>query len=81
MAAIGHPILGDRKYGGAEAELPGMRLPRAMLLHARSLDLPHPDGRGRLFIEAEPPEDFAAAARAFGFAPDTLPDPFIEAGR
>ena len=81
MAAIGHPILGDGKYGGAEATLPGMALPRGMMLHARSLDLPHPSGAGRLFIEAEPPPAFAAALDAFGFDPASLPDPFLEAGR
>jgi RluA family pseudouridine synthase len=35
LAALGHPILGDRLYGGAEA-------PRLML-HAQRLALPHPD--------------------------------------
>jgi len=81
MAAIGHPILGDGKYGGLDATLPGMTLPKAMFLHARSLDLPSPSGAGRLFIEAEPPPAFAAALKSFGFDPARLPDPFIEAGR
>jgi len=81
MAAIGHPILGDGKYGGEAATLPGMKLPKGMMLHARSLDLPHPSGHGRLFVEAEPPPAFAEALKAFGFAPERLPDPFIEAGR
>lgn len=81
MAAIGHPILGDGKYGGDAAKLPGMDLPRGMMLHARSLDLPQPGGGGRLFVEAEPPPEFKAALAAFGFRPESLPDPFLEAGR
>lgn len=81
MAAIGHPILGDGKYGGEDAALPGMRLPKGMMLHARSLDLPHPSGRGRLFVEADPPIGFKSALEAFGFTPDAHDDPFIAAGR
>ena len=81
MAAIGHPILGDGKYGGQDAYLPGFELPKAMLLHARSLDLPHPSGKGRLFVEAEPSDAFKAALAAFGFDPAALPDPFLAAGR
>ncbi|MEL0001685.1 MAG: RluA family pseudouridine synthase [Rhodospirillales bacterium] len=81
MAAIGHPILGDGKYGGEKSILPGMKLPRGMLLHARSLDLPAPNGRGRLFIEADPSQVFTEALGTFNFNPYDLPDPFIEAGR
>jgi 23S rRNA pseudouridine955/2504/2580 synthase len=81
MAAIGHPILGDGKYGGEKSILPGMSLPRGMLLHARSLDLPHPSGKGRLFIEADPPKAFTEALLTFNFNPSELRDPFIEAGR
>ena len=81
MAAIGHPILGDGKYGGEEATLPGMTLPKGMMLHARSLDVPAPAGGGRLFLEAEPPEAFQAALDAFGFAPETAGDPFGELAR
>lgn len=81
LAAIGHPVLGDGKYGGEAAKLPGMGLPRGMMLHARSLDLPAPKGRDRLFFEAEPPAHFQAALAAFGFQPAGIPDPFLAAGR
>lgn len=81
LAAIGHPILGDGKYGGEAAKLPGMDMPKGMMLHARSLDLPHPSGSGRLFVEAAPPPAFQAALQAFGFDPAAQPDPFIAAGR
>ncbi len=43
------PILGDPKYGGPRAKPAGA--PSALMLHARELDLPHPDG-GRLTLEA-----------------------------
>ena len=58
-----------------------MTLPKGMMLHARSLDLPHPSGRDRLFIEADPAQHFRDALAAFGFAPERLSDPFKEAGR
>jgi len=55
LAAIGHAVLGDPKYGGAQAGY----APRLML-HASRLELPHPH-RGRPFVLASPlPEDFAA---------------------
>ncbi len=48
LAAIGHPILGDRLYGG----LPGPRL----LLHAWRIELDHPWSGQRLHLEAVAPE-------------------------
>ena len=41
--AIGHPIVGDAKYGGKEAFLTG-GISRKMHLHARRLLIDHPDG-------------------------------------
>lgn len=81
LAAIDHPVLGDGKYGGADALLPGMRLPKGMMLHARSLDLPSGKGRQRLYFEADPPPAFKQALDAFGFDPASIPDPFEAAGR
>lgn len=40
MAAIGHPILGDGKYGGSEAFFDGDHIPKKLHLHARRLVLP-----------------------------------------
>lgn len=57
LAAIGHPILGDVRYGGA-LTAGGAAVPRLML-HAAQLDFPHPEG-GRKTVEAPAPEDFAA---------------------
>ena len=57
MAALGHPLCGDVKYGGAKAE--SGRFPR-QLLHAYSLALPD----GRRFI-APVPEDIKAAVGGY----------------
>ena len=65
LAHIGRPILGDVRYGGA-LTANGAAVPRLML-HARALEFPHPDG-GLKRIEAEPPEDFQAVASAAGLA-------------
>ncbi len=65
LASIGRPIVGDVRYGGA-LTLNGEAVPRLML-HARALEFPHPDG-GRTRIEAEPPEDFARMLTAAGLA-------------
>jgi 23S rRNA pseudouridine955/2504/2580 synthase len=65
LAAIGHPIVGDGKYGGAEAFLSGT-ISRKMHLHARRLRVDHPDG-GQIDIFAEPPEHIADTLRNLGF--------------
>ena len=61
LGAIGRPIAGDPRYGGALV-LGGEAVPRLML-HALALEFPHPDG-GTKRIEAEPPEDFRALSKA-----------------
>lgn len=63
LASIGRPIAGDARYGGA-LTLGGRSVPRLML-HARSVTFPHPEG-GRRTIEAPIPEDFAKVAQAAG---------------
>ena len=72
--ALGTPILGDGKYGGREAFIPGVEGGNRLHLHARSIDLPHPDG-GRLSVTAELPPELAATWRFFNF-PTDAPDPF-----
>jgi 23S rRNA pseudouridine955/2504/2580 synthase len=74
MLAIGHPILGDGKYGGQEAFLTGA-ISRKLHLHARRLRIDHPDG-GRIDVTAELPDHFAATMASLGFDPalgDALP--------
>ncbi len=65
MAAIGHPIVGDGKYGGQEAFLSGS-ISRKMHLHARRLIIDHPDGTP-LDVTAPLPEHFAASLEQLGF--------------
>lgn len=67
MAAIGHPIVGDGKYGGKGAFLTGA-ISRKLHLHSRRLRIDHPDG-GAIDVRAEPPEHFAASLDALGFDP------------
>jgi 23S rRNA pseudouridine955/2504/2580 synthase len=69
-AAIGCPILGDRKYGGEEALLAAVADARRLHLHARRLRLPHPSGKGELKAEAEPPPHFRRTLEALGFSID-----------
>jgi 23S rRNA pseudouridine955/2504/2580 synthase len=65
MAAIGHPIVGDGKYGGAEAFLSGS-ISRKMHLHARRLIIEHPDG-DQIDVTADLPEHFANSLAQLGF--------------
>ncbi len=69
LAAIGHPIVGDGKYGGQDAFLTGS-ISRKMHLHARRLIIDAPkgkDGSGTLDVTAELPEHFAASMEQLGF--------------
>ncbi len=50
LAHVGHPILGDVKYGGRE-------FPR-LCLHAFRLNFWHPNGNERLNFETKLPDDF-----------------------
>jgi len=65
MAAIGHPIIGDGKYGGIEAFLTG-DISRKMHLHARRMKVDHPDG-GAIDVIAELPQHFAESLKNLGF--------------
>ncbi|ANY19936.1 Ribosomal large subunit pseudouridine synthase C [Tsuneonella dongtanensis] len=72
MAAIGHPIVGDGKYGGQDAFLTGS-VSRKMHLHARRLIIDHPEGKGygkKLDVTADLPEHFAASMEQLGFDPN-----------
>ena len=79
MLAIGHPILGDPKYGdAASAELSsGLKLQ----LHARRLEIPHP-GRGTLILEAPISPELREGFERFGFDEhEADPEPFKGRGR
>ena len=67
MAALGTPIAGDSKYGGAAARIGG--IPRGLHLHARAVDLPLPAG-GRRTVEAPLPPHMAGTWALLGFEAD-----------
>ncbi|HEX6741386.1 MAG TPA: RluA family pseudouridine synthase [Sphingomicrobium sp.] len=74
MAAIGHPIVGDAKYGGAEAFLTG-GISRKLHLHARRIRIDAPGG-GTIDVTAELPPHIAESLATLGFDPlagDSLP--------
>ena len=75
-AALGTPILGDGKYGGSAAQLPGGAAAHRLHLHARSLEIPHPAG-GTLRVTAPLPPHMQRMWEFFGFAADAG-DPFAE---
>jgi 23S rRNA pseudouridine1911/1915/1917 synthase len=55
FAAIGHPVIGDRKYHQAEA---AERLIERVALHATHLGFAHPRSGEAVAVECPPPHDF-----------------------
>lgn len=87
MAELGHPIIGDGKYGGSGQEnlgdgwgaQLGGELSRKLHLHARSLSLKHPFTGKPLELTAPLPEHMLRTWEAVGWAQDEVPaDPFAE---
>ena len=76
LAHIGTPILGDHKYGGLVAKGLG-ELEDRLHLHARAIDIAHPDG-GRLRASAPLPPHMKHAWDLFGFNANDKSDPFAE---
>ncbi len=85
MAEIGHPVIGDGKYGGAGQENMGDGwgaqlggdVSRKMHLHARSLFLVHPMTGKKLELFAPLPEHMARTWATVGWSVDEfVPDPF-----
>jgi 23S rRNA pseudouridine955/2504/2580 synthase len=74
--AIGTPISGDGKYGGAPSRTHG-EIPNKLMLHARSLKFRHPNGKW-LDVSAPLPPHMAKVWSMFGFALDDKRDPFQE---
>ncbi len=56
MAHIGHPIIGDKEYGGKTAKSLGLEADRQML-HAAMLGFVHPTTKERLSFSTPPPPD------------------------
>jgi 23S rRNA pseudouridine955/2504/2580 synthase len=59
LAHLGHPIVGDERYGSATKRDGG-----GFLLHAAELAFPHPRTGERVHVESAAPAAFAAALRA-----------------
>ncbi|HLI73159.1 MAG TPA: RluA family pseudouridine synthase [Acidimicrobiales bacterium] len=60
LAAIGHPVLGDERYGtGRVRPVAAMLPPGRVFLHAARLSFEHPDGR-RMTWESPLPADLVA---------------------
>lgn len=65
MAAIGHPIVGDGKYGGKDAFLTGT-ISRKMHLHARRIRIDHPKGE-QIDVRADLPPHMKDSFADLGF--------------
>jgi 23S rRNA pseudouridine955/2504/2580 synthase len=74
LASLGAPIVGDFKYGGAEAKGRGA-IADKLHLHARSIDIARPDGT-RLQVMAPLPPHMRDSWQLLGFDPEDKRDPF-----
>ncbi|MEQ9520173.1 MAG: RluA family pseudouridine synthase [Parvibaculum sp.] len=74
--ALKCPVVGDGKYGGAAAH-PGGEISTSLHLHARSLEITHPDG-GRFSISAPLPDHMAKSWQLLGLDMEDDGDPFEE---
>lgn len=61
FSAVGHPVIGDRKYHPAEAS--ERRIAR-VALHAAHLGFAHPRSGDRVSVDCDPPPDFQSLLRA-----------------
>jgi len=85
MAEIGHPILGDGKYGGSGQENPGDGwgaasggdISRKLHLHARSLTIEHPITKTMMTFTAPLPDHMARTWKLMDWKETDVPaDPF-----
>lgn len=72
LASLETPIIGDFKYGGVASRGRG-EIEDRLHLHARSIDIPHPDG-GRLRIVAPLPPHMAKTWKFLGFDAEAKAD-------
>ena len=66
FAALGHPVIGDRKYSSDEAS--EHRIAR-VALHAASLEFIHPRSRETVSLECDIPSDFRSLLQALSPPP------------
>ncbi|MBC9248089.1 RluA family pseudouridine synthase [Paracoccus sp. 11-3] len=88
MAELGHPIVGDGKYGGSGQEnlgdgwgsQLGGEISRKLHLHARSLTFDHPITKKRITLTAPLPDHMQRTWKTLGWHENDVPDdPFAEA--
>ncbi|MGB5869007.1 MAG: RluA family pseudouridine synthase [Albidovulum sp.] len=87
MAEIGHPIIGDGKYGGSGQEnlgdgwgaQLGGEISKKLHLHARSIAFTHPITKKRITLVAPLPEHMVRTWKNVGWSANDVPaDPFAE---
>ncbi len=87
MAEIGHPIVGDGKYGGSGQEnlgdgwgaQLGGDISRKLHLHARSISFDHPITGKRITLTAPLPDHMKRTWKTVGWSEADVPaDPFAE---
>lgn len=87
LAEIGHPIVGDGKYGGSGqenagdgwgAQLGGI-ISKKLHLHARMMRFEHPETRKEITVTAPLPEHMAQSWETFGWTEDLAADDPFEA--
>lgn len=64
MAELGHPLIGDTRYGDRKDRIPVKR----HMLHASEIELTHPVSGKKVSFKARLPDDFRAAIRELGAA-------------
>lgn len=88
MAELGHPIVGDGKYGGSGQEnlgdgwgaQLGGEISRKLHLHARSISFDHPITGKRITVTAPLPDHMARTWKTLGWHESDVPDdPFADA--
>lgn len=85
MAELGHPIVGDGKYGGSGQEnlgdgwgaQLGGEISRKLHLHARSISFDHPITKKRITLTAPLPDHMKRTWKTLGWSEGEVPaDPF-----
>ncbi len=89
MAEMGHPIIGDGKYGGSGQENMGDgwgaqlggEISRKLHLHSRSISIEHPVTGEMMTFTAPLPPHMDKTWETFGWSPADVPaDPFVDEG-
>lgn len=87
MAELGHPIVGDGKYGGSGQEnlgdgwgaQLGGEISKKLHLHARSITFDHPITKKRMTITAPLPDHMGRTWKSVGWHENDVPDdPFAD---